>query len=119
MKDSMTRPTPRTDEALSDVCVNGAGYEVIPVDFARTLERDLTEANEISCKYEERYFSSRLELAEAKEKIKKLEKAGDDLAKLLSFTTGDNEDEEWVCSLRHIQLDRCYKAINNWTEAKA
>jgi len=52
------------------------------------------------------------------DRIKKLKKAGDEVSKLLGFSIGNDEDEEWACSLQCQNLARCHNAISEWDAAK-
>jgi len=62
--------------------------------FARQLERELNAANQISKKYEDRYF-------ECLERIKRLEEAGDVIKASLQRSLNPNEQGEckWLAEL--------------------
>jgi len=86
--------TPRTDKVLYsvDVC---DGEDVVNIEFARTLERELNVANlqmELLTKSNFQLREGRLEL---KQRIKRLEEAGDALCAAAAFMGWHMEIENW------------------------
>lgn len=50
--------------------------------------------------------------------VRRLEEAGGEMARMLSFSIGHDEDELWACSLISANLERCEKSMIEWTKAK-
>jgi hypothetical protein len=88
-------PTPRTDAEAYEP--NGSGEWVVGVPFARQLERELAAANE---------------------RIRRLEKAGNDLSELHSLEVGETVSTDWNCRSKCGQRLLSKDAIAAWTKAK-
>jgi hypothetical protein len=108
--------TPRTD-AEAQTCMDTSSEwhgEWVRLDFARQLERELTDARQIASKYDDRYFATRellnvsteraerleRELTEARTRIKELADIGGDLAGHVEY-----------CGCQ-----QCCMAIKDWEE---
>jgi len=90
----MISDTPRTDKILFsvDVC---DGEDVVNIEFARQLEGELNVANlqmELLTKSNFQLREGRLEL---KQRIKRLEEAGDALCAAAAFMGWHMEIEKW------------------------
>lgn len=53
------------------------------------------------------------------ERVKRLEEAGDVMAKLIPFAIGDDEDESWANHMMSYNKARCRGAVVNWNAAKS
>lgn len=102
--------TPRTDAVKHTVGELGV--------FCRQLERELNAANTqiglliSASKQQERQIEF------LKAHVKRLEEAGEELSKLLGFSIGKDDDEQWACSLQRENLARCHDAIEKWQQSK-
>ena len=56
--------------------------------------------------------------AKVEAKVKRLEEAGDVMAKLIPFAIGDDEDESWANHMMSYNKARCRGAVENWIKAK-
>jgi hypothetical protein len=104
-------PTPRTDAEAYEP--NGGGECVVGVPFARQLERELAgakrEVEELSRSIRQQQLMDE-EILGLRERIRRLEEAGDGLLKAMCISEDSMPYCDWVC----MSAD----AKNNWRKAR-